>query len=314
METQIGCGANQLFKRVGTFLRKCLFRVLSVGEIPNHIAFILDGNRRYARKHNLAVEAGYRAGFVSLLSILKYCSEMGVKHVTIFAFSVDNFKRRPHEVQCVMDLMLEKMEVLLKEENVVKQYGVRICFIGSLKLLSEPIRIAAEKVTKATAKNTRTVIFICMAYSSGNEITHAVQHSCIDKLENHSQARKHAKTHDDVNECVEEHEKEGTTMVKLVDVEKHMCMRVAPDPDIIIRTSGENRLSNFLLWQTDSCVLYAPPALWPEIGLWHLVWAVINFQRYHSYLEKKRKQLILPQEQFFTPTISSDCCKQTLKR
>ncbi|TXG73870.1 hypothetical protein EZV62_002449 [Acer yangbiense] len=234
-------------------------RVLSVGAIPNHIALILDGNRRFARKHNLPVEAGYRSGFLSLLSVLKYCSELGVKYITFYAFSIDNFKRCPDDVRFVMDLMLEKLEVLLQEESLVKQYGVRVCVLGSLKLLSQPLRIAAENVMKATENNTRIVIFICVAYTSTNEIISAIQQSCIDKLDNHSQACKQTTTH------------EETTMVKLVDIDKHMYMSGAPNPDIIIRTSGENRLSNFQLWQTAHCMLYAPAALWPEIGLWHLI-------------------------------------------
>ncbi|KAK3206023.1 hypothetical protein Dsin_020069 [Dipteronia sinensis] len=111
MEAQIGScgggGANQLFKSLGTFMRKCMFRVLSVGAIPNHIAFILDGNKRFARKHNLPLEAGYRSGFLSLLCVLKYCSELGVKYITIYAFCIDNFKHSPDEVQFFMDLLFE---------------------------------------------------------------------------------------------------------------------------------------------------------------------------------------------------------------
>ncbi|KAK2643320.1 hypothetical protein Ddye_025083 [Dipteronia dyeriana] len=287
MEAQIGSGgANQLLKSLGTFMRKCMFRVLSVGAIPNHIAFILDGNRRFAGKHNLSPEAGYRSGILSLISVLKYCSELGVKYVTIYAFSIDNFKRSPDEVRCVMDLMLEKVKVLLQEESKVKQYGVRVCFLGRLQLLSQPLRNAAEKVMKATANNTRIVIFICVAYTSTNEIIRAIQQSCIDKLDNHSQALKQTTSHDNANEGVEE-----ITMVKLVDIDKHMYMSVAPNPDIVIRTAGGNRLSNFLIWQTTHCMLYSPAALWPEFGLWYLVWAIISFQRFHSYLEKKKKQV-----------------------
>ncbi|KAK3206024.1 hypothetical protein Dsin_020070 [Dipteronia sinensis] len=284
---QIGSGdANQLFKSLGTFMRKCMFRVVSVGAIPNHIAFILNGNRRFAKKHNIPLEAGYRSAFLSLLYALKYCSELGVKYVSIYAFSIDNFRRSPDEVRCVMDLMLEKVEVLLQEESLVKQYGVRVCFLGKLQLLNQPLRIAAEKAMKATANNTRIVIFICVAYTSTNEMIHAVQQSCIDKLDNHSQALKQTTTHDNANEGVKE-----TTMVKLVDIDKHMYMNGAPNLDIMIRTAGENRLSNFLLWQSTHCMLHAPAVLFPEIGLWHLVWAIISFQRHHSYLEKKKKQI-----------------------
>ncbi|KAG6403315.1 hypothetical protein SASPL_135532 [Salvia splendens] len=144
-------------------MRRCLFQVLSVGPVPSHI---LDGNRRYARKWGL--------------TLMKYCYELGVKYITVYAFSTDNFKRKPDEVQGVMDLMLEKIEGLVKEESIVNQYGVRVEFVGNLKLLSEPVRNAAMRVS----------------------------------------------------------------VIRLSDVD----MGVAPDPEILVRTSGETRLSNFLLW------------------------------------------------------------------
>ncbi|GAB2254413.1 hypothetical protein Droror1_Dr00022222 [Drosera rotundifolia] len=80
-------------------------------------------------------------------------------------------------------------------------------------------------------------------------------------------------------------------LIGIVDIEKHLYVGIAPDPGILIRTSGESRLSNFLLWQSAHCILYSPSVLWPEIGLRHLVWAIINFQRHNSYLEKKKKQM-----------------------
>ena len=95
-----------------------------------------------------------------------------------------------------------------------------------------------------------------------------------------------------MGEEVEECEKERKVLsIKVVDVERQMYMAVAPDPGILIRSSGESRLSNFLLLQTRHCPLYSPAALWPELGLWHLVWAVLNFQRSYKYLEKKRKNI-----------------------
>ncbi|KDP34988.1 hypothetical protein JCGZ_09276 [Jatropha curcas] len=246
----------------------------------------MDGNRRFAKKQKQGVVTGYRAGFTALMSIIKYCSELGVKYVTIYAFSIDNFRREPEEVKIIMDLMLEKTEGILKEESVVHQYGVRVYFLGNLKLLCEPLRVAAEKVMKATASNTKLLLFICVAYTSLDEIIHAVHESCNDKLKNIILPDK---PHTDEIEVVveEEEEKDG---IKLVDIEKHMYMALGPEPDVLIRTSGESRLSNFLLWQTSHCTLYSPDALWPEIGLWNLVWAVLNFQRNHSYLEKKKKQ------------------------
>jgi ditrans,polycis-polyprenyl diphosphate synthase len=343
---------SQLLGGLCCYLRRCIFSVLSVGPLPNHIAFIMDGNRRYAMKRNLGDGGGHKAGFSALLSILRYCYELGIKYVSVYAFSIDNFRRKPKEVQSFMDLMREKIEELLQQESIINEYGIRIHFIGNMQLLTEPVRVAAEKAIRVTAKNQERVLLICVAYTSTDEIVHAVQESCKDKW-NEIQASKEGKfsngglkkngldlhfrdlCRDNATEaCNSLHEgvegagekdalleqngekhsgnysegeitscngiveitekrkyKQGeTASIKLVDIEKHMYMAVAPDPDILIRTSGEARLSNFLLWQTSACPLYAPKVLWPEIGLRHLVWAVLNFQRHHFYLEKKKKQ------------------------
>lgn len=349
-------GANQTLGGLGSFMRKCLFNVLSVGPIPHHIAFIMDGNRRYAKKRNLPVGEGHKAGYLALMSLLKYCFEMGVKYVTVYAFSIDNFKRKPDEVQTLMELLQEKIEALLEKESYLNQYGVRVYFIGNLKLLSEPVRIAAENAMKATANNSNAVLLICVAYTSCDEIVHAVEESCKEKrkeiqapnggkvsngvihgvgegemvngvtetdvhkscnnnfdreaalgtntacngkIERFEKGKKENATvnHEVASNCLIEEVKESEKQhekipnVKLVDVEKHMYMAVAPDPDILIRTAGETRLSNFLLWQSSNSPLYSPAALWPDLGLWDLVWTVLNFQRNHYYLEKKKKQV-----------------------
>lgn len=331
---------GQVIGSAVSYMRKSLFDVLSMGPIPTHIAFILDGNRRYARKWNLGEGMGHRAGFLSLMSLMKYCYELGVKYVTIYAFSIDNYKRRPDEVKGVMDLMQEKIEGLLKEESVVRKYGVRVHFIGNLTLLSEPVRRAAEEAMKVTADNNKSVLLICAPYTSTDEILHAAVESCEEKaakiLQPSMKLDKAGKgeangENGDVNgevdgrtrgvsefvhNAVESFESknlsptklkkvqngdangningevdgEKTDVIKLGDLERRMYMSVAPDPDILLRSSGETRLSNFLLWQTTNCLLYSPKALWPEVGLRHLVWAVLNFQRAHPYFERKKNQ------------------------
>ncbi|TQE06165.1 hypothetical protein C1H46_008230 [Malus baccata] len=252
-------GASQSLGALGSFLRKCLFSVVSVGPIPEHIAFIMDGNRRYAKRRNLPAGEGHRAGFLSFMS-----------------------------VQILMDLLEEKIEGLLERESIVNQYGIRVCFIGNLKLLNESVRDAAERAMKATANNSKAVFLICVAYSSRDEIVHAVQESCYEKRNEIQAQIKRTRggnggldgeagldTSEACNEGVEG-EKENTMVnhvenvegevqesekqlqnvpvVKVVDVERHMYMAVAPDPNIVIRTSGETRLSNFLLWQTSNCL------------------------------------------------------------
>ncbi|XP_022136359.1 dehydrodolichyl diphosphate synthase 6 isoform X2 [Momordica charantia] len=198
---------NQILERVAIFLRRCIFTVISIGSIPNHIAFIMDGNRRYAKKKKLGKGAGHRIGYMALTSMLKYCYELGV--------------------------------------------------------------------------------------SSTDEIVHAVEKSCEEKWDEMSSKSSNAAGCDLGKLLVAEN---GENLIKSTDVEKNLHTVVTSNPDMLIRTSGEARLSNFLLWQTSSSYLYSPSVLWPEINLWHLLWAILNFQRNHLYLVKKRKQLLFLKE------------------
>ncbi|KAI3794325.1 hypothetical protein L1987_36954 [Smallanthus sonchifolius] len=270
---------TKLLTDLNSTARKLLFGAISTGPIPQHIAFIMDGNRRFAKKWKLTEGGGHKAGFLALMSVLKYCYEIGVKYVTVYAFSLDNFNRRPDEVQYVMDLMQEKIEGFLKQLTIVNKYGVRVLFIGDLKRLYEPVRIAAEKAMEATAKNTKTYLLVCVAYTSSHEIPRAIYESC--QAKSGVVMNGNGSVNGDYNHEVG---------IKVVDLDKHMYMGVAPDPDILVRSSGETRLSNFLLWQTTDCLLYSPKALWPEMGLWQVVWGILKFQMSYKYLEKKKKQ------------------------
>ncbi|KAK9040966.1 hypothetical protein V6N11_016099 [Hibiscus sabdariffa] len=270
----------QIYGCLVSLLQKCIFRILSVGPMPNHIAFIMDGNRRYSKRCNSMEGSVHKAGFSVLKSMLKYCYEFGVRYVTVYAFSIDNFKRNPEEVESLMDLMVEKIEGVLKEERNFNRYGIRIMFSGNLELLSQPVRLAAERAMLATANNSRAVFSVCVAYSSTDEILRAVRKSCEEKWDDITAFSLGGSEQDEMDH-----------RIILTDIEKHMYMAAAPDPDIIIRSSGETRLSNFLLWQSTHCFLYSPSALWPEIGFRHFVWGILNFQRIHFYLDKKRKQL-----------------------
>lgn len=255
--------AKQVLRNLYNFFLRCILYVLAVGPLPIHIAFIMDGNRRYAKKNNIEYKNGYRPGFIALTSIIKQCYELGVRYITIYGFSIDNFRRKPEEVKRLMKLLREKIEAFVEDDIFIKRYGVRIYFVGNLALLSEELQVAATKAMEITAKNTTTHLLVCIAYTSTDEIAHAVE------------------------ECYLSCGKNGD--VDLLDIEKKIYMSIAPEPDILIRTSGETRLSNFLLWQTERCLLYSPAALWPELSLWHLVWAMLNFQKHYYYLHKKRK-------------------------
>ncbi|KAK5772312.1 hypothetical protein PVK06_048597 [Gossypium arboreum] len=227
-------GVDQLVE----IIKKCIFCILSVGPIPNHIAFIMDGNRRFTKKCKLMEGAGHKVGFSALMSMLKYCYEFGVRYVTVYAFSIENFKRSPEEVQSLMDLMLEKIEEILKKQSIVNRYGVRVIFSGNLKLLSEPVRLAAERAMLATAKNSKAVLSICVAYTSTNEIMHAVQESCEEKWDEITLLNSSGAGYGLISLGGYEQD-EMDHLIKLTDIEKHMYMAAAPDPDIIIRTSGD---------------------------------------------------------------------------
>lgn len=271
------------------YTRRFLFRILSSGPIPNHVAFILDGNRRFSRKWELGEGNGHRAGFLSLMCLMKYCYELGIKYVTVYAFSIDNFNRKPHEVKYVMELMLEKIEGMLKEESIMKRYGVRVYFIGKLELLEERIRVAAEMAMKATEMNDQIFLLICVCYTSTNEIVQSAEECCKEvwKTEIEQPKPNGVRIHEE-EETGEIRNGRNGDGIKVPDIEKNMYMGVAPDVDILVRTSGETRLSNFLSWQTWNGLLYSPEALWPEIGLPHLVWAVLNFQKAYPLFQKRK--------------------------
>ncbi|XVF67144.1 hypothetical protein PTKIN_Ptkin10aG0097000 [Pterospermum kingtungense] len=279
--------AKQFVVKLCYFLRKCIFSVLSVGPKPCHIAFIMDGNRRYGKQRNLKDGAGHDAGYSALIFMLICCCELGIKYITAYAFSIDNFKRRPEEVQYIMDLTLEKIELeLSRADNIYNRYGVRVHFSGNLELLSQPLQDAAKRLTVATANNSKALLTLCFAYTSTDEMVSAVQKTCHRKLAQIQEPNP-------VGMMSRYDQGEGNyRVVELADIKKHMYMAVAPDPDIIIRTSGEKRLSNFLLLQSTNSCLISFSQLWPGITFWHLVWVVLNFQRnYYYYLEKKKEQI-----------------------
>jgi ditrans,polycis-polyprenyl diphosphate synthase len=225
--------ATGVLESLQNFLRKCVIAVLSYGPMPKHIAFIMDGNRRYAKSRSIKEGTGHRVGFSVLMASFLYCYEMGVKNITVYAFSIDNFKRDPSEVQTLMELMEEKINELLENRNVINKVNCRINFWGNLDMLTEPARLAAQKLMASTAQNTGFVFLVCMPYNSTSEIVNAVNELCKERRDM-IQGQHAGNTHSNIS---------------VADLDRHMYTAGCPDPDIVIRTSGETRLSNFILWQ-----------------------------------------------------------------
>ncbi|CAN6463980.1 unnamed protein product [Victoria cruziana] len=272
-----------IYGLICNIIRKFIMSIVSAGPMPTHVAMIMDGNRRFARYRKLKKNSGHRYGFQSLVSTLRNCFELGIKYVTIYAFSIDNFNRKPEEVGGVMDLMHEKIEDALREASFVKTFGVKVLFVGKLELLPEHVRASADKLMKETAENTRGILSICVCYTSTDEIAHSVQEAL------HENCIRSEKLLEG-NECRKTEANSDVCPITLADLEKHMHMAHCPDPDILIRTSGETRLSNFLLWQANSCYLHISRALWPEFSLRYLVSAILEYQRVQPYLEKIKKK------------------------
>ncbi|KAL9662840.1 hypothetical protein QQ045_027675 [Rhodiola kirilowii] len=223
---------RKLLDMVSTILQRFIIHVLSAGPIPAHIAFMSS-----------------------------WMETEGVKYVTVYAFSIDNFKRPTSEVNLLMNLMKDMIENLLRDESIFAQYGVRIYFIGNLKLVDESVRVAAEKAMRITANNINATLMVCVAYTSTDEILRAVEESC----------RRPSSS------------KGCEYRVQTLEIEKHLYMSEVPDPDLLIRSSGVSRLSNFMLWQTDNTFLHSPRTLWPDMGFKDLCWSIIKFQRSYSY-------------------------------
>ncbi|KAL3697410.1 hypothetical protein R1sor_011486 [Riccia sorocarpa] len=164
-----------LYSAVCGYFRHLLLRILAVGPVPQHIAIIMDGNRRYADRSHIDRTRGHLYGYDRLISTLERCSELGVKYVTVYAFSIDNFMRPADEVQALMNLMEEKLDDICNSYRLTKQYGVRVQILGELSLLPSNVRAAAERAMAATRQNSSVVLNICLAYTSTAEMVHSIQ-------------------------------------------------------------------------------------------------------------------------------------------
>ncbi|XP_018324469.1 dehydrodolichyl diphosphate synthase complex subunit DHDDS [Agrilus planipennis] len=248
-----------------TYFQSFCSKVLKCGPIPRHVAIIMDGNRRFARKTNVEKSIGHSKGFEKLADTLQWCREIGINEVTVYAFSIENFKRSSEEVETLMQLSREKFKRLLEEKDKLKENGVSIRVIGNLSLLPDDIRSLIAKAILMTQNNNKFFLNVAFAYTSRDEITNAIK-TVVNGVHN------------------------GLIEKKDIDEElltKCMYTSKSPDPDLYIRTSGEVRFSDFLLWQNSNSVLCFVEVLWPEFSFWHLLKAVFYYQRHYIGIPDK---------------------------
>ena len=210
-------------------------------KIPQHIAIIMDGNGRWAKQRGKERSEGHFAGMMALRETVKAAAEMGGKYRTVYAFSTENWGRPEAEVEALMQLVCKGVEMNTPE---LRERGVRVEVIGARERFSDEVNSALDRIISSTAEGERMTLVLALNYSSRSELTVAVQHL----------ARRVA---------------EGEIRAEEIDeqmISQSLYTASMPDPDLIVRTSGECRLSNFLMWQASYAEFYFTPTLWPDFG------------------------------------------------
>jgi undecaprenyl diphosphate synthase len=224
--------------------------------LPKHIAIIMDGNGRWARKRHLPRIAGHRAGLTSVRSTVETASTIGIPALTLYAFSEENWKKRPKsEVDFLMSLLCR---YLRQEVATMNKQNIRLEYIGRLHELPPSVQEKMENARKATSQNTGLILTLALNYSARTELVDAFR-SIVE-----SAARNGGLEHLEIDED---------------SVSRHLYTRHLPDPDLVVRTSGEMRLSNFLLWQLAYAEIYVTPTLWPEFRGVHLLEGIEEYQK-----------------------------------
>lgn len=202
-----------------------------------------------------------------MCAVLEHCKDLGVEVVTVYAFSIENFKRDPAEVNYLMDLAMRKFEDAVSETGDLFKHRVRVRILGDLNLLPETVRKASARITFATEKNTGPICNICFSYTSREEISSCVG-SVVDGV------------------------RRGELLAEDCDVEllNHaMYTADLPTPELLVRTSGETRLSDFMLWQCATSHLAFTPVLWPSFSWWQLMKILLEYQRHFPQLAARRE-------------------------
>jgi len=216
--------------------------------LPAHIAIIMDGNGRWAKKRGLPRAAGHRAGAMIVEDMAEACSKIGVKALTLYAFSTENWSRPAAEVSLLMDLLCDFLD---KKREKMRANNIRLAAIGRIDALPEKARARLEKTISALYSNTGLVLSLALNYGSRQEIADAVKRAQADGIK-------------DITEA---------------DINARLYTSSLPEVDLIIRTSGEKRLSNFLLWQAAYAEFYFTETFWPDFKAPQLFEAIADYQK-----------------------------------
>jgi undecaprenyl diphosphate synthase len=232
-----------------------VYRDLDPARLPNHIAIIMDGNGRWARRRHMPRIAGHRAGVAAVRSTVETAARIHIPALTLYAFSEENWKRPASEVGFLMRLLSRylKAEVTTLNEN-----NIRLEYIGRQHELPKDVQERMDWAREATAQNTGMVLTLALNYSARSELVDAFR--AMVKAASQNGGIEHLRIDEDA-------------------VSRHLYTRHLPDPDLVVRTSGEMRLSNFLLWQLAYAEIYVTPTLWPDFRGVHLLEGIAEYQK-----------------------------------
>jgi len=247
---------SYISKKLNELRNLKLLEEIKQNPVPKHIAVIMDGNRRFASNLGLTPKEGHLFGRDKIKELLQWCFELGIKNLTLYAFSIENFERSGEEVKTLMNLCREELDKAVNDSQVHKN-KVKIRIIGHLELLPEEIQKSAKNIMEKTKKYNDYSLNIALAYGGREEIIQAIK-KIADEVKNNKIKI------EDINEP---------------KVSTYLYTKELPDPDLILRTSGEERISNFLLWQLAYSELYFSDVYWPALQKRDFFEAIKTYQQ-----------------------------------
>jgi len=235
-------------------------------QLPKHIAIIMDGNGRWAKKQGFMRALGHESGTKSVKVVVESCAKLGIENLTLYAFSTENWNRPKLEVQALMKILINSLK---NEVKTLQQNNIRLNSIGNLDKLPKSAQRQLLEVINKTKDNTRMTLTLALSYGSRDEIISAVRDIS-------SKVKNNIISVDAIDESI---------------INQHLYTQNLPDVDLLIRTSGEHRISNFLLWQIAYAELYFTDILWPDFTEQDLYEAIISYQKRERRFGKTSEQI-----------------------
>ena len=235
--------------------------------LPQHLAIIMDGNGRWAKQKGLLRALGHESGTKSVRVTVESCAKLGIKNLTLYAFSTENWNRPKLEVDLLMKLLISSLK---KEIRTLQENNIKLNAIGNLTNLPKSVQKELQEVIQKTTENTRMTLTLALSYGARDEIINAVK-IISEKVKNNIIST------DAIDESI---------------INQHLYTHNLPDVDLVIRTSGEHRISNFLLWQIAYAEFYFTDVLWPDFTENNLYEAIISYQKRERRFGKTSEQII----------------------